>query len=61
MSEVVKLKRELGISSSEANFRLTYGVEPSEFEIKIAQQNQGRFVFHYPSHPELWEYKIEIQ
>jgi len=61
MGQVVKLKRELGISSSEANFRLTYGVEPSEFEIKTAQQNQGRFFFHYASHPELWEYKTEIK
>jgi len=55
MGQVVELKKELGISASEANFRLTYGVEPSEFEIKTAKQNQGRFFFHYASHPELWE------
>ena len=57
MGEVVKLKKELGISASEANFRLRYGVEPSQFEIDFAQQNQGRFVFHWDSHPELWELK----
>jgi len=57
MNQVVKLKKELGISTSEANFRLRYGVEPSQFEIDFAQQNQGRFVFHFPSHPELWEEK----
>ena len=57
MGEVVKLKKELGISASEANFRLRYGVEPSKFEREFAQQNQGRFVFHFPSHPELWELK----
>jgi len=57
MNQVVKLKKELGISASEANFRLRYGVEPSQFEIDFAQQNQGRFVFHFPSHPELWEEK----
>ena len=34
MGEVVKLKKELGISASEANFRLKYGVEPSEYEKK---------------------------
>jgi len=57
MGEVVKLKKELGISASEANFRLRYGVKPSQFEINFAQQNQGRFVFHWASHPELWELK----
>ena len=57
MGEVVKLKKELGISTSEANFRLRYGVEPSQFEIDFAQQNQGMFVFHWASHPELWELK----
>jgi hypothetical protein len=61
MGQVVKLKKELGISASEANFRLTYGVEPSEFEIKTAKQNQGRFFFHYASHPELWELKNETK
>ena len=57
MGEVVKLKKELGISASEANFRLRYGVEPSQFEIDFAQQYQGRFVFHWASLPELWELK----
>ena len=57
MGEVIKLKKELGISASEANFRLRYGVEPSQFEIEYAQQNQGRFFFHFDSHPELWEWK----
>lgn len=57
MNQVVTLKKQLGISASEANFRLRYGVEPSQFEIDFAQQNQGRFVFHFPSHPELWEEK----
>lgn len=57
MGEIVKLKKELGICASEANFRLRYGVEPSKFERELAQQNQGRFIFHFPSHPELWEEK----
>ncbi len=56
MGEVVALKKELGCSASEANFRLTFGVEPSETEREIAESNGGRFILHFPSHPEIWEW-----
>ncbi len=56
-SEVVKLKKELGISASEANFRLKFGVEPSDVEHDIAKAQGGRFILHFPSHPELWEWQ----
>lgn len=54
--EVVTLKKELGCTSSEANFRLTFGVEPSETEREIAKTNGGRFILHFPCHPEIWEW-----
>ena len=57
MGEVVALKKELGCSASEANFRLRFGVEPSDTERDIANSNGGRFIFHFPSHPELWEWQ----
>jgi|TARA_R100000084_G_scaffold89732_2_gene43810 hypothetical protein len=57
MGEVVALKKELGCSASEANFRLRFGVEPSEVEREIAKSQGGRFVLHFPSHPELWEWQ----
>ncbi|MBD36253.1 MAG: hypothetical protein CL512_05740 [Actinobacteria bacterium] len=57
MGEVVKLKNELGISASEANFRLKFGVEPSDVERDIAQAQGGRFILHFPSHPEIWEWQ----
>ena len=56
MGEVVALKKELGCSASEANFRLRFGVEPSEVEREIADSNGGRVIFHFPSHPQLWEW-----
>ena len=49
MGEVVKLKNELGISRKESAFRLKFGVEPSDIEREIG------FIFHFPSHPEMWE------
>lgn len=55
--EVVRLKKELGISASEANFRLKFGVEPSETEKGIAKANGGRFILHFPSHPDIWEWQ----
>ena len=57
MGEVVALKKELGCSASEANFRLRFGVEPSDTERDIANSNGGRFILHFPSHPELWEWQ----
>ena len=54
--EVVALKKELGCSASEANFRLSFGVEPSELERKIADKAGGRFILHFASHPEIWEW-----
>jgi len=56
MGEVVSLKKELGCSASEANFRLSFGVEPSETEREIAERNDGRFILHFPCHPEIWEW-----
>tara|TARA_B000000475_G_C15765412_1_gene352945 strand:+ start:167 stop:628 length:462 start_codon:yes stop_codon:yes gene_type:complete len=56
MGQVVTLKKELNCTSSEANFRLTFGVEPSETEREIAESNGGRFILHFPSHPEIWEW-----
>jgi len=49
MGEVVKLKNELGVSRKEAVFRLKFGVEPTDLERAIG------FIFHFPSHPEMWE------
>ena len=60
MGEIVRLKKELGISISEANFRLRYGVEPSEYEKSVARTSDGRFFFHWNSHPELWLSLIHI-
>ena len=57
MGDVIRLKKELGCSTSEANFRLKFGVEPSETEREIAESMDGRFIFHFPCHPELWEWK----
>ena len=57
MGQIVALKKELGCSASEANFRLTFGVEPSETEREIAEGNGGRFILHFPCHPEIWEWK----
>lgn len=57
MGEIVKLKKDLQISTSEANFRLKYGVEPSDYEKSVAKTSDGRFFFHWNSHPELWEWK----
>lgn len=59
MGEVVKLKKELGISASEANFRLRFGVEPSDTERRLAKSNGGRFYLHFASHPELWEWQVK--
>ena len=57
MGDVIRLKKELGCSTSEANFRLKFGVEPSDVERDIAKAQGGRFILHFPSHPEIWEWQ----
>jgi hypothetical protein len=60
MNEVIAFKNEHGCSASEANFRLRFGVEPSELERELAESNGGKFILHFPSHPELWEWSHDI-
>ena len=60
VNEVVALKKELACSASEASFRLRFGVEPSDIERDIAKSNGGRFIFHFPRHPELWHWEHDI-
>ena len=60
MGDVVTLKNEIGCSASEANFRLKFGVEPSDLERELAEDNGGRFILHFPSHPEIWEWRHDI-
>ena len=56
MNEIQAFRKQLGCSVSEANFRLRFQVEPSETEKQIAENNEGRFILHFPSHPEIWEW-----